>query len=59
MDGETEQNWEWFCLQLRSVLGGVNEQDEWGEYTFFSDRHPGLMNAIPSIFKGSHHGVCL
>ncbi|XP_051149223.1 uncharacterized protein LOC127263944 [Andrographis paniculata] len=51
---ENDENWEWFCWRLRSALyvdGRYNSK----EYTFFSDRHSGLLKSIPVVFPGAHH----
>ncbi|XP_073120679.1 uncharacterized protein [Henckelia pumila] len=55
---ENDANWEWFCLKLRGVLTMQNCV-VFSQFTFFSDRHSGLVKAIPNIFAGSHHAYCL
>ncbi|XP_012849558.1 PREDICTED: uncharacterized protein LOC105969346 [Erythranthe guttata] len=46
VDAENDRNWEWFCNKLKEILvyqnGGLLKN-----YTIFSDRHSGLIKAIP------------
>lgn len=58
VDAENNCNWEWFLHKLRYVLCSVG-RDDFREYTFFSDRHDGLVNGVPFVFPGSHHAYCL
>lgn len=58
VDAENDCNWEWFCNQLKHVLASQYIVI-FHNYTFFSDRHPGLIKAIRSVFPGSHHSYCL
>ncbi|XP_073119654.1 uncharacterized protein [Henckelia pumila] len=46
----------WYCDTLKQTNPG-----SWAdcEFTFFSDRHSGLVKTIPNIFAGSHHAYCL
>ncbi|XP_051117798.1 uncharacterized protein LOC127242336 [Andrographis paniculata] len=55
---ENDENWEWFCWKLRSVLECEGRTD-WKQYTFFSDRHSGLLKSISCVFPGAHHAYCL
>ncbi|XP_012850130.1 PREDICTED: uncharacterized protein LOC105969905 [Erythranthe guttata] len=58
VDAENDRNWEWFCNKLKEILvyhnGGLLKN-----YTIFSDRHSGLIKAIPLVFPGSNHAYCL
>ncbi|XP_074588619.1 uncharacterized protein LOC141844477 [Curcuma longa] len=58
VDAENDSNWEWFCYQLKHVLASQYIM-VFRNYTFFSDRHPGLIKAIQFVFPGSHHAYCL
>ncbi|XP_073129491.1 uncharacterized protein [Henckelia pumila] len=58
VDAENDRNWMWFCLKLRQVLL-YNNVMIFNDYTFFSDRHPGIIKAIESVFPNSHHAYCL
>ncbi|XP_073304566.1 uncharacterized protein [Primulina huaijiensis] len=58
VDAENDINWEWFCYHLRSVLLSY-QSIPFNEYTFFSDRHPGIIKAVNLLFTGSHHAYCL
>jgi len=58
VDAENDDNWEWFCLKLRNILNSYLTTG-YTEFTFFSDRHSGLVKAIPIVFPGSHHAYCL
>ncbi|XP_075474348.1 uncharacterized protein LOC142505302 [Primulina tabacum] len=58
VDAENDINWEWFCYHLRSVLLSC-QSIPFNEYTFFSDRHPGIIKAVNLLFTGSHHAYCL
>ncbi|XP_073130753.1 uncharacterized protein [Henckelia pumila] len=55
---ENDSNWEWFCYHLKNVLASQYIM-VFHRYTFFSDRHPGLIKAIQSVFPGSYHSYCL
>lgn len=54
VDAETDDNWHWFLIQLKSALS---------EYTcpitFVADKQKGLRDSIAEIFKCSFHGYCL
>ena len=58
VDAENDINWEWFCFKLRDMLDSHHGMG-FTRFTFFSDRHPGLLKAIPMVFPGSHHAYCL
>ncbi|XP_073130790.1 uncharacterized protein [Henckelia pumila] len=58
VDAENDSNWEWFCYHLKNVLASQYIM-VFHRYTFFSDRHPGLIKAIKSVFPGSYHSYCL
>ncbi|XP_073304221.1 uncharacterized protein [Primulina huaijiensis] len=58
VEAENDANWEWLCLKLRRVLEMQNCV-AFSHFTFFSDRHSGLVKAIPGIFTGSPHSYCL
>ncbi|XP_007031260.2 PREDICTED: uncharacterized protein LOC18600636 [Theobroma cacao] len=53
VDAETDDNWHWFLLQLKSALSTSCP------ITFIADRQKGLRESISEIFKGSYHGYCL
>lgn len=53
VDAETDENWHWFLLQLKSALSTSCP------LTFVADRQKGLRESIAEIFKGSYHGYCL
>ncbi|XP_015874821.2 uncharacterized protein LOC107411697 isoform X2 [Ziziphus jujuba] len=53
VDTETDDNWHWFLLQLKSVISVSCP------ITFVADRQKGLRESIAEIFKGSYHGYCL
>ncbi|KAF7818019.1 MuDR family transposase isoform 2 [Senna tora] len=53
VDTESDENWHWFLLQLKSVLSTSCP------ITFIADREKGLKNSIAGIFSGSFHGYCL
>ncbi|XVF31529.1 hypothetical protein REPUB_Repub16aG0153500 [Reevesia pubescens] len=53
VDAETDDNWHWFLLQLKSALSTSCS------ITFVADRQKGLRESISEIFKGSFHGYCL
>ncbi|KAG6537319.1 hypothetical protein ZIOFF_002406 [Zingiber officinale] len=58
VDAENDDNWGWFCFQLKSALFS-HRFIGFHEFTFFSDRHPGIIKAIQLVFPGSHHAYCL
>ncbi|XVF41703.1 hypothetical protein PTKIN_Ptkin01aG0301300 [Pterospermum kingtungense] len=53
VDAETDDNWHWFLLQLKSALSTSCP------ITFVADRQKGLRESISEIFKDSYHGYCL
>ena len=53
VDAESEDNWTWFCENLRHILSNVRE------VTFVSDRNLGLLRAVGKVFPTSYHGFCL
>ncbi|XP_034706920.1 uncharacterized protein LOC117930390 isoform X2 [Vitis riparia] len=53
VDAETDDNWHWFLLQLKSALPTSRP------ITFVADREKGLRESIAEIFQGSFHGYCL
>ncbi|KAL7227474.1 hypothetical protein ACSBR1_022350 [Camellia fascicularis] len=54
-DGNQENttNWAWFLGHLTNVINSHKT------LTFVSDRHTGLLEAIPIIFSTTHHAFCL
>jgi len=58
VNAENDDNWEWFCLKLRNILDSYHGTG-FRRFTFFSDRHSGLIKAISIAFPGSHHAYCL
>ncbi|XP_073138019.1 uncharacterized protein [Henckelia pumila] len=58
VDAENDCNWEWFCINLRSVLLSQHISG-FENFTFFSDRHFGIIKAVNLLFSGSHHAYCL
>lgn len=53
VDAETDDNWRWFLLQLKSAMQTP------GTITFVADKHKGLKESIAEIFEDSYHGYCL
>ncbi|KAL8166312.1 hypothetical protein V2J09_007811 [Rumex salicifolius] len=53
VDSETDENWRWFLVQLKSALLTSNH------LTFVADRQKGLKESIAEIFDNSFHGYCL
>ncbi|GMH07706.1 hypothetical protein Nepgr_009546 [Nepenthes gracilis] len=53
IDAETDDNWRWFLLQLKSALLTSNS------ITFVADRRKGLKESILEIFDNAYHGYCL
>ncbi|XP_050224006.1 uncharacterized protein LOC126673784 isoform X2 [Mercurialis annua] len=53
VDAESDDNWYWFLLQLRTALSTSCP------ITFVSDRQKGLKQSIADIFKDAYHGYCL
>ncbi|XP_018441735.1 uncharacterized protein LOC130507350 [Raphanus sativus] len=53
VDAESEDNWEWFLLQLRTALSTSNA------ITFVAERLKSLQELIPRVFVGSFHAYCL
>ncbi|XP_058214882.1 uncharacterized protein LOC131326208 [Rhododendron vialii] len=52
VDSETDDNWLWFLLKLRSILSAR-------ELTFITDRHTGLVKHVPEVFSNGYHSYCL
>lgn len=55
VDAESDDNWSWFLLQLRTALSMCSG------ITFVADREKGLRESIAEIFQGEDvfHGYCL
>ncbi|XP_074319857.1 uncharacterized protein LOC141656735 [Silene latifolia] len=53
VDVETDENWRWFLLQLKSAMSTP------GSITFVADKEKGLKESIAEIFEGSFHSYCL
>ncbi|XP_057963150.1 uncharacterized protein LOC131154413 [Malania oleifera] len=53
VDAETEDNWRWFLLQLKSALPSCRS------ITFVADREKGLKESIAKICESPYHGYCL
>ncbi|GAB2246365.1 hypothetical protein Droror1_Dr00001858 [Drosera rotundifolia] len=53
VDSETDDNWRWFVLQLKSALLTSCS------ITFVADRRKGLKESISDIFQNSFHAYCL
>ncbi|XP_073037010.1 uncharacterized protein [Primulina eburnea] len=58
VDAENDSNWEWFCYHLRCIIL-THHTIGFDKFTFFSDRHPGIIKAIQLLFPDSHHAYCL
>lgn len=54
VDGETDDNWHWFLLQLKSALSTAS-----CPITFVADIEKGLSESIIEVFPDSYHGYCL
>lgn len=54
VDAETNDDWHWFLLQLKSALSTAT-----CPITLVADKQKGLRESIAEIFKGSFHGYCL
>ncbi|XP_073137771.1 uncharacterized protein [Henckelia pumila] len=50
VDAENDCNWHWFCNRLKDVLASKNVTF-FHSFTFFSDRHPGLIKTIQSVLR--------
>ncbi|KDP23336.1 hypothetical protein JCGZ_23169 [Jatropha curcas] len=53
VDAETDENWHWFLLQLKTALSTSCP------ITFVADRQKAIKESIDNVFKGSYHGYCL
>ncbi|KAK9286912.1 hypothetical protein L1049_015319 [Liquidambar formosana] len=51
--GETERNWLWFLMNLRTILDGVVN------LTIISDRHVGLVDSVTKVFPECYHAFCV
>ncbi|XP_044483122.1 uncharacterized protein LOC123209272 isoform X2 [Mangifera indica] len=54
VDAETDDNWHWFLLQLKTALSTTP-----CPITFVADKQKGLKESIAEIFKDSYHAYCL
>ncbi|KAJ0244431.1 F105 protein [Hirschfeldia incana] len=57
VDAESEENWEWFLLQLRTVVSTSTSTP--CSITFVADRQKSLQELIPKVFVDSFHAYCL
>ncbi|CAN6922149.1 unnamed protein product [Brassica oleracea] len=55
VDAESEDNWEWFLLQLRTAISTFAACP----ITFVADRLKNLQELIPKVFVNSFHAYCL
>ncbi|KAI0496403.1 hypothetical protein KFK09_022719 [Dendrobium nobile] len=53
VDTETDENWHWFLLQLKSAIGMSRT------ITFVSNRQNGLEELVSQVFQGCFHGYCI
>ncbi|XP_077212848.1 uncharacterized protein LOC143847961 [Tasmannia lanceolata] len=51
VETENENSWMWFFMLLRQYVLAA----EMNIFTICSDRHKGLLQAVPNIFPNSHH----
>lgn len=58
VDAENDDNWGWFCFQLKGAVILHNHM-RFDEYIFFSDRHPGIVKDVELIFPSIRHAYCL
>jgi transposase-like protein len=60
VDAETTDNWPWFLRNLRDVLTPrTPELFKQNAIAILSDRHNGLLTAIPIVFPRAAHGFCI
>ncbi|MCL7028160.1 hypothetical protein MKW94_026774 [Papaver nudicaule] len=52
VDAETDDNWRWFLLELRSSVTT-------SQITFVADMQKGLSESIPEVFGDAKHSYCL
>ena len=55
---ETNESWGFFLLNLRQALQTFRLGIDCSEIVFMSDRHPGIINGVKSIFPNSKHIYC-
>lgn len=53
VDDESDDNWHWFLLQLKSVIGMSRT------ITFVSNRQNGLEEVVSQVFDVCYHGYCI
>uniref|UniRef100_A0A2P2KDL3 SWIM-type domain-containing protein n=1 Tax=Rhizophora mucronata TaxID=61149 RepID=A0A2P2KDL3_RHIMU len=53
VDAETEDNWHWFLVELRSAVSTSRQ------ITFVADIQNGLKKSIAEVFDGCYHSYCL
>ncbi|WCJ23204.1 hypothetical protein M5689_005245 [Euphorbia peplus] len=53
VDAETEDNWHWFLLELKSAFSTSRE------ITFVADFQNGLKKSLAEVFEKSFHAYCL
>ena len=55
---ETNESWGFFLLNLRQALQTFRLRIDYTQIVFMSDRHPGIINGVRSIFPKSKHLYC-
>ncbi|XP_031285780.1 uncharacterized protein LOC116144482 isoform X1 [Pistacia vera] len=53
VDAETEENWHWFLLELKSALSTLQQ------ITFVADFQNGLKQSLAEVFDKCYHSYCL
>ena len=52
-DSENNSSWHWFFKRLRSAIGVRSD------LVIISDRHPGILNAVPLVYPEAEHVYCM
>ncbi|KAH9623671.1 hypothetical protein KSS87_000247 [Heliosperma pusillum] len=55
VEGENNESWNWFLLELRQCLKKTNEGNQW---TFISDQQKGILSAVANVFGKAEHRNC-
>lgn len=53
VDAETEENWHWFLLELKSAVSTSQQ------ITFVADFQSGLKQSLAEVFDNCYHSYCL